>query len=249
MPFNLLHAHATAMLLAWMVFASTGILFARYGRSIRLGNRRQLLGKALWFQIHRFLLSLNPLFTLLGFFFIIVFARGRWVDPRTYDMRLFLHSVFGGIIVVCVIVQMWLALYRCHPHSRFRFIFDWSHRVIGFLTYSLSFPTFFLIFVLLPKYRTSLTIIMSLWTVWTVMIVMALERIERQQKRPAQVPGRVTDITQVTNQGNTVAPDTESGSNINGENRRLNQLKMLLLLLNVLVSCSLTIVCIVCICS
>ena len=249
MPFSLLHAHGTAMVLAWMVFASTGILFARYGRSIRLGSRRQLLGKALWFQMHRFLLSLSPLFTLLGFFFILVFAHGQWIDPRSSDIRVFLHSVFGGIIVCGVIIQMWLALYRCHPHSRFRFIFDWSHRVIGFLTFLLSFPTIFLIVVLLPTYRTSLSIVMSLWIAWTVMIIIAFERIERQQKRSAHDTSRVADATQVANHGNAAVGDTESGSNINGENLRLNQLKMLFLLLNVLVSCSLAIVCIVYICS
>ena len=106
MVFTLVQAHGTTMILSYMTFASTGILFARYGRSIRIGNRRQFLGKAIWFQIHRFLLSLTALLTLLGFFCILVFAGGQWVDPQKYDTRYFVHSILGGIIVCCVIIQI-----------------------------------------------------------------------------------------------------------------------------------------------
>ncbi|CAF1575699.1 unnamed protein product, partial [Adineta steineri] len=81
MTLTLIQAHGMVMILAWMVFASTGILFARYGRSLKLGSRRQLLGKAVWFQIHRFLLSLTPILTLLGFLLILVHAGGQWINP------------------------------------------------------------------------------------------------------------------------------------------------------------------------
>ncbi|UJR20394.1 hypothetical protein I4U23_023525 [Adineta vaga] len=98
MPVTLVQAHAMVMIIAWMIFGSTGILFARYGRTIRLGNRRQLLGKAVWFQIHRLLLSLTPLLTLLGFFLILVRKGGQWVDLQVADLRSIIHSIFGGII-------------------------------------------------------------------------------------------------------------------------------------------------------
>src|SRR5690348_13836771 len=122
MAFGLVHAHGMVMILSWIFFGSTGILFARYGHSLRFGNRRQFLGKALWFQIHRFLLSFTSLLTLLGFFFILVHNSGKWVNPQISILH-FVHSIFGGIIVCCTIVQIWLALYRCNPHSRYRYIF------------------------------------------------------------------------------------------------------------------------------
>jgi len=43
------NTHGTVMVLAWMVFGSTGVLFARYGRVLRFGNQRQCLGKSIWF--------------------------------------------------------------------------------------------------------------------------------------------------------------------------------------------------------
>jgi hypothetical protein len=46
MALNLVQAHAMMMILAWMTFGSSGILVARYGRSLRFGTQRQFLGKA-----------------------------------------------------------------------------------------------------------------------------------------------------------------------------------------------------------
>ncbi len=241
---GLIQAHAIVMILAWMVFGSTGILFARYGRSLRFGMRRQFLGKALWFQIHRFLLSLTPLLTLLGFFFILVFAGGKWVDPQVSILR-FVHSILGGIIVCCVIIQVWLALYRCNPRSRFRYMFDWSHRITGFLAFTLSIPNIFLIPFMLSRNRTALIVINSLWTGWIVIIIIIFNKIEYQQRAVAIAPmnGR-------GDEANANLPmDTESNSNPNFYNRHLNVMKIVLLLSNIIVSIILSISFIAVICT
>jgi hypothetical protein len=250
MAFTLLQAHAMIMILAWMVFDSTGILFARYGRSLRLGNRRQFLGKAVWFQIHRFLLSITPLLTLLGFFFILVHADGKWIDPQISVLR-FVHSVFGGIIVCCTIIQIWLALYRCHPQSRFRYIFGWSHRIICFLAFGLSIPAMFLTVILMPKYFTLFVTIILLWTGWIVIVIVIFEKIESQQ-RTAIAPIIINGNGYNTNQSNTntnSAPDIESGNNLNDGNRRFNLIKLVLLLLHIIINLVLSILLIVFICS
>jgi hypothetical protein len=52
------YGHGTVMVLAWMVFAPTGILIARYGRLLHIGARRKLLGDTIctddlaWFLSH-----------------------------------------------------------------------------------------------------------------------------------------------------------------------------------------------------
>ena len=168
---NLVSAHAVSMILSWITFASMGIFFSRYGCPLRLGTRQQLLGKVVWFQIHRFLLSLSPLLTPLGFLFILIYAGGRWVNSDQYDLRLFIHSIFGAIILLCSIMQMWFSLYRCHPQSRFRFIFDWFHRIVGFLSFGLSIPKIFLISTLLPKFCTIIITCISIWTLWVVTVL------------------------------------------------------------------------------
>jgi len=250
MALSLVQCHGTVMVLAWMVFGSTGILFARYGRSLQLGNRQKLLGKAVWFQIHRFLLSLTPLLILIGFLLILVRAGGQWVNPQIYGLRLFAHSILGSIILCCVIIQMWLALYRCHPQSRFRFIFDWSHRITGLTAFILSIPAIFLSSSALSTTRPNLVPIFSCWTAWIVIIIITFERIQRQQ-RVAVLPAVNSIRVRGGNQENVsrnVRPDTEAGTNTNVGNQRLNKIKLLLLFIHIIISITLAVSFIVFLC-
>ena len=56
-------AHGTVMIVAWVVCASTGILFARYFRHLRFGDRRTLLRADIWFQTHRAFFLLAAIMT------------------------------------------------------------------------------------------------------------------------------------------------------------------------------------------
>ncbi|CAF1476820.1 unnamed protein product [Rotaria sordida] len=242
-----MQAHAMSMILSFIIFGSTGIFIARYGRSLRIGSSRQLLGKAVWFQIHRFLLSISTLLTLLGFFFILVKARGEWVNPELYGLRLFVHSILGGIIICCAMIQIWLALYRCNPHSRFRFIFDWTHRITGLLAFSLSIPTIFLIISLLPRYRTVLITAISLWTAWIVIVVIICEVIE-YQKRVSPLPMTNNAQQNGTNQENinvNARLDIEAATQMNVGSQYYNKKKLLLLIIHIIISIILSVLLIV----
>jgi hypothetical protein len=234
---SLYKAHGSAMVTASVIFASMGILFARYGRSLRFGNRRQCLGKAVWFQAHRFLVSMASIGIILGFLLILVYARGEWVT--SLNPRLFAHSIFGGIIVSCVLLQLWLAVYRCHPNSRFRFIFNWIHRITGLLVFGLSIPTIFLITFVLTKNRTGLNIIISLWSSWIVIIFILFEIIEYRYRtaeaRNKRVNVRVGDTNTGHGSNRAQAQDIELEIDTN-IGQRLNIVKMMLLLSHVLVS-------------
>jgi hypothetical protein len=235
---TLAHAHGTIMILAWVVFGSTGVLFARYGRVLRFGNQRQLLGKSIWFQIHRFLLSLSSLLTLVGFFFIIVYTGGVWVNPRVQSKSLFAHSIAGSIVVGCIILQIWLALYRCHPRSRFRFMFDWSHRIIGFMAFSFALLNLFLITFALPNQRTGLLIIVALWSAWIVIVVMLFEIIQYQYRKASALMAlnaRVSNIIEEPANRNLVL-DTEADTKPTVDNQRLNIVKLILFFIHIIVT-------------
>ncbi|CAF0965446.1 unnamed protein product [Rotaria sp. Silwood1] len=220
---------------------------ARYGRSLRFGTRRQLLGKAVWFQIHRFLLSISSLLILLGFFLILVRAGGQWVNLQIHGPRLFAHSILGSIIVCCAMIQIWLALYRCNPRSRFRFIFDWSHRITGLLAFSLSIPTIFLIICLMPNYRTVLIVIVSLWAAWIIIVVIICEKIEcKKRVSPLSTSNDVRQDDRNQNNINTNAlPDTEAATQTNVGSQYHNQIKLLLLIIHIPISITLSVLLIV----
>ena len=235
-------AHGTVMVLAWMVFASTGILFARYGRLIRFGVRRQLLSEAIWFQAHRLALSLAALATLLGFFFILVQAAGTWVDAATDGARLFAHSILGVIIVCCATLQVWMALFRCHPNTRFRFIFNWAHRGTGLLSFILSIPTIFLIVVVLPHYHAGLVAILSIWTAWVVIIVIAFESINyksRSASKLSSVPIGRREVEYELEASHSSPHADEIVKEEYVESERLNRMKLVLLVIHIIVSIAL----------
>jgi hypothetical protein len=176
--YTLARAHGTVMVFSWIVFASTGILIARYGRSVHFNKKKQLLNEDIWFQMHRFCLMLAVIGTLLGFFLVLGQASGQWVDPIQEGNRIFAHSIMGGIIVCCAFIQLCLALFRCHPDSPFRFIFNWLHRTNGMLAFILSIPTIFLIAYVLLTYQQGVVTIMSLWSAWIVIIFIIFEIVQ-----------------------------------------------------------------------
>ncbi|CAF3023188.1 unnamed protein product [Rotaria sp. Silwood2] len=166
---TLQNAHGTVMVLVWMVFASTAILFGQHGRTIRFGSKEKLLGEKNWFQIHRLIDCLTTIATLLGFLLILVETQGTWI---TSDEGLtFVHSVLGGMIVCCALLQSWMALFRCHPESSFRYIYNWLHRMTGALAFFLSIPTIFIMVTIFNENRTGMIVILSLWSSWVVFIV------------------------------------------------------------------------------
>ncbi|CAF1044907.1 unnamed protein product [Adineta steineri] len=240
---NFAHAHGTVMISAWMIFGSTGVLFARYGRVLRVGNQRQFLGKSIWFQTHRFLLSLSSLLILLGFFLIIIYRRGQWVSVAINGPLLFTHSIVGSIIVCCIILQIWLALYRCNPHSPFRFIFNWTHRITGSLAFGFSFINLFLITFVLKQQHIALLIIVSLWTSWMIIIVIFFELIQYQYRKVSALMARNARVSYTNQEGvnANVQPDTEAGTNPTIENQRLNKVKLFLFLIHIIISIVLSI--------
>jgi hypothetical protein len=201
--YTLARGHGTVMVIAWMMFASTGILFARYGRLLHINRRVKILGELIWFQIHRLALCIAAIATLLGFFLILAQAEGQWVDND--NGRLFAHSILGIIIVCCAQIQVWMAVFRCHPNSRFRFIFNWMHRLTGLLAFILSIPTIFLITFILPKYNSGLITILSLWSSWVVIIVIIFEIIEYRCRKTSSLSidnrrkYKITDINLLEN--------------------------------------------------
>jgi hypothetical protein len=180
--YTLAHAHGTVMVIAWMLFGSTGILFARYGRSVHISGQAKILGELIWFQVHRFALCTTAIATLLGFLLVLAQAQGQWVNV-SYGGQQFAHSILGGMIVCCAQIQVWMAVFRCHPDSRFRYIFNWMHRLTGLFAFTLSIPTIFLICFVLTDYQSGLIAILSLWSAWVVIIVVVFEIIEYRSRK------------------------------------------------------------------
>ena len=242
--FTFAYAHGTVMVFAWMVFAPTGIFIARYGRLLHIGTRRKLLGETIWFQIHRLALSLAALATLLGFFLILVENQGTWVDVNSDGQLLYAHSIMGVLIVCFATTQVWMALFRCHPNSKFRFIYNWAHRMTGLLAFTLSIPNIFIIVYWLPSNHNGLVTILSIWTAWIVIVVVLFEivqfrsrRLQNLSKSSRKTRETSYELSGIDHQQN----ETTASENQNLERDTINKIKLILFSIHAVVSIALVI--------
>ncbi|KAK7508097.1 hypothetical protein BaRGS_00000336, partial [Batillaria attramentaria] len=95
--------HGSVMMVAWVMLTSVGIIIARYFKGLL--PESSLLGQKIWFQIHRTSMVLVVLLTVAGF--VVIFVE------------------LGGYR------QPILALFRPHPGTPRRPIFNWVHRTVG----------------------------------------------------------------------------------------------------------------------
>uniref|UniRef100_A0A3B3S1C4 Wu:fj05g07 n=1 Tax=Paramormyrops kingsleyae TaxID=1676925 RepID=A0A3B3S1C4_9TELE len=108
------------MLIAWMTTGSLGMIIARYLKRATKG--RGYWNRDLWFLAHVGLLSLSYILTIIAF--ILIFANaGDWFDNP--------HSVLGCLVMILTFFQPIVAIFRCQPSHKWRYIFNWIHALNG----------------------------------------------------------------------------------------------------------------------
>lgn len=182
-------AHGTVMIFAWIVFASTGILFARYGRSIHFGNKGKIFGLDVWFQMHRSIVILAAITTLAGLILIFVKGDNSTVENNRDKLRVGAHQVFGFGVAGGTALQVVMGLFRCSPQSTYRFIFNWIHRIVGILAFASSILALFLILSVLKNNLSGLMIILSIWVIWVLIVVIILEIIKYRDRSQSAIIG------------------------------------------------------------
>ncbi|CAG0923114.1 unnamed protein product, partial [Notodromas monacha] len=95
-------AHGVLMIFAWVAAASSGMLAARYYKRTWVAST--LLGKAVWFTIHRGLMALTWILTIVSFLIIVIKEQGF---EKGY------HPTIGIIVLVLTFIQPFLAAIRC----------------------------------------------------------------------------------------------------------------------------------------
>lgn len=90
------------MIIAWMLLASTGILFARYYKFIF--PETKIDGVAFWFFIHRLVMILVPVISLVAF--VLIFAQLKWHWIHIGFTPEFTHSFAGAATIVLSLIQV-----------------------------------------------------------------------------------------------------------------------------------------------
>jgi hypothetical protein len=205
---NCAKAHGIMMMVAWMVFASSGMLLPRYFKPAWPNTLWS--GKKIWFQLHQPFMVIALILTALAF--IVVFAG---VDGYSQlPSPTVAHAPLGIIVMALVLLNPIMALFRPDPNTKYRPLFNVAHFLVGLLAHAAAVVTMFL-----GMYMTELNLptwcvgIMGLYTCFhaLVEITLALHMHAAKLRKPVK-PGVKEYEMQAA--GQTPSSPTESSGSV-----------------------------------
>lgn len=90
------------MIIAWVIFASFGMIIARYFKFIF--PDRRIFELKVWFVIHRPLMLSAFLLSFIALMVILADKNWTWIDK--YNLTSFVHSIFGMITIGLAFIQV-----------------------------------------------------------------------------------------------------------------------------------------------
>ncbi len=127
------------MALSWFLFASLGMVTARYAKNID----KNLFGKKLWFRIHQLCMITTWLLTIVGV--VLIFIEKKTVPLEINSINRNPHGLVGLITAILAFIQPFLAFLRPDPNSSKRWIFNYGHFSIGTISMILAVFAIFLV--------------------------------------------------------------------------------------------------------
>ncbi|KAH3870752.1 putative ferric-chelate reductase 1 isoform X2 [Dreissena polymorpha] len=125
---NLVKAHGILMVIAWMLLASFGIFSARFYKDVWPEGFEWFSLKR-WFVIHRACMVTVFLLTAISFIIIFVHVKGySEITDSTYAKS---HPILGIIVMALTLINPIMALFRPHPGTPKRPIFNVAHTLVG----------------------------------------------------------------------------------------------------------------------
>nr|XP_027199539.1 putative ferric-chelate reductase 1 homolog [Dermatophagoides pteronyssinus] len=112
----LIRVHGCFMLIAWFGTVPIAITLARYFKTAWPG--RLLCGVQIWFAFHRCLMIFSICLMIIAQICIFYYIG---------EYRLGIHQILGSIAFTLAILQPIGALFRPHPGTPKRWLFNWAH--------------------------------------------------------------------------------------------------------------------------
>ncbi|KAL3998423.1 DOMON domain family protein [Acanthocheilonema viteae] len=139
---KLIILHGILMLVGWMWLIPSAVAAARYLREHWPENKP--FGLKIWFHIHRTTNYVAIVIIIIGILSVFIGKQWRWTGPtinKTLKRNLSaggIHSIIGAVSVGILLIQPVGAFLRCDEGSRSRVVFNWFHRLFGFLSLLLA---------------------------------------------------------------------------------------------------------------
>ncbi|KAK5966068.1 Ferric-chelate reductase 1 [Trichostrongylus colubriformis] len=156
-------AHAILMVLSWLFFVPSAVLFARFLRDFWSGTKPG--GLCVWYHVHR-TCNLIAIVLMIASFICIMISKGwTWTGPGSsskYYTKV--HTLTGLLALILAWLQPLISLVRCSPSDRRRPMFNWTHRLIGVVGFTLAtvaFSVAALEFRIWPQHVLQLVLVLS----------------------------------------------------------------------------------------
>lgn len=94
------------MIVAWVLLASVGMYIARYFKFIF--PKQMVNGLMIWFFLHRPLMILTYILTLVSLIVILVEKDWRWISQS--NPTAFVHSIFGLVLIGLSTLQVYFLI-------------------------------------------------------------------------------------------------------------------------------------------
>ncbi len=101
---KILNIQACLMVIAWVLFAPTGMLIARYYKFLL--DKRKVCSVNLWFALHLPIMLSVPIISFVGLLVVLSWLNWKWVQPESGDEIEFSHSVLGILAISLAFFQV-----------------------------------------------------------------------------------------------------------------------------------------------
>ncbi|XP_019220588.1 putative ferric-chelate reductase 1 [Oreochromis niloticus] len=161
---DIIKAHGSLMLIAWMTTGSLGMMVARYLKKMAKGTR--MCDKDLWFVVHVGVMCMTVAATIIAF--ILVFSHARdWSGGA--------HPVLGCLVMILSFFQPIVAMLRCGPQHHLRYLFNTSHFLNAVIIKSLAVAAIFTGLGLIDSSDGWLMKVMGGFLAWEALFYIMLE--------------------------------------------------------------------------
>ncbi|BFZ00039.1 hypothetical protein BsWGS_03078 [Bradybaena similaris] len=169
--YSLAKAHGCLMILAWIFFASIGLLLTKYYKPMWPESR--MFDHKYWFLGHFNCMATMFIITIIAIIIIFVEAGGYSQAP---DLPQKAHPILGIIILICIIINPILALIRPSEDNKCRPVFNWFHWAFGTIANVLAIPQIFIGMdfgkVMVPWWATWILVV---WVIFHIAVELTLE--------------------------------------------------------------------------
>ncbi|CAI4221756.1 unnamed protein product [Auanema sp. JU1783] len=129
--------HGILMVLSWIFFIPSAFLFARMLRDSFADKKP--FGLAIWFHVHRTFNYIGLFLMVASILVIFISKDWRWMGPGSHaSSAKQVHTITGVISTALAVAQPILSLFRCPANHSQRSLFNWSHRLIGIISFILA---------------------------------------------------------------------------------------------------------------